>query len=183
MNEFLIFFLVVEMSLYGFFTEGIAHDKSLRLFSDGTKCISLVFGGCGEVSSIGSFDQPLIVPPSTGGVSLPYRGTQLIQKSGYFSLRSCYLRFSYPALEENDAPYVGLNVVVYIGTRGVIDFALFRSRSYCYRGESFEVFVPDMDRLFVGANKNVFLQYGFFSVSGTTHKFSLDFRYCMTLDD
>lgn len=171
------------MSVNCYFDEAVACDKQLRLFSDSSSSISLACCGTGELSGYRSFFQPMVVPPSSSSVNLPYLQNQLLMKSGYFSLRSCVFRFVCPAIETNPADYVRCAVYLYVGTRTVMDYYLFHSFSYVHKGLSAEVVVPDIERLFVPTGKNVFFALVFSGPSGISYRYSVDFRYCMTFDD
>lgn len=173
----------MSLNIFGTFSEAIACDSSLRLYGDASRCISLVFGGSNEMTQYRRTVQPLVVPISTGNVNLPYFPNQLVMKSGYFSLRSCYFRCDYPVLDENTAPYVRFSVVLYLGTKNAMDYALFRSHTTIFKGGSAEVNVPDVDRLSVPAGKNVFVDAYVTSQAGTSYRYAVDFRYCMTFDD
>lgn len=171
------------MSVNCYFDDAVACDKHLRLFSDSSSSISLTACGIGELSGYRSFFQPMVVPPSSSDVNLPYLPNQLLMKSGYFSLRSCFFRFVSPAIESNPSQYVRCLVYLYVGTKSVVDYYLFRSYSYVHKGLSAEVVVPDIERLFVPSGKNVFFALVFSGPSGTSYRYSVDFRYCMTFDD
>lgn len=180
------FFFRVFVVMFGKFFEAVACDKRLRLYSDASKSISLTYGGSRVETSVRNVVQPLIVPPTAtnSGVVLPYLPNQLVMTPGYFSLRSCAFRLTYADEEEvSTSPYCSLDIEVYVGTKSVRDYYLFRSASACLKGETVEVSVPDIDRLFVGVGKNVFCNFYTSKVSGTQVKYSLDFRYCMTFDD
>lgn len=169
--------------MLGTFSEAISSEKSLRLYSDASSSISLVYGGAWVDTGSSNVFQPLIVPPNSSAVTLPYMPDQLLLKSGYFSLRSCYFRVFYLNREESTSEYIKMTVEVYVGTRSVVDFYLFRSVSICFKGEGAEVFVPDIHEMFIGVRKNVFVHFSVSGVSGRTYRYSLDSRYCMTFDD
>ena len=172
------------MSVLSYFSESVACDKHLRLYSDRSSCISLSACGVGELVGYRSIFQPMVVPPSSSSVNLPYLPNQLLMKPGYFSLRSCVFRFVCPAIETNPSDYVRCLVYLYVGTKTVVDYYLFRSYSYVHKGLSAEVVVPDVERLFVSSGKNVFFALVFAGPSGgIQYRYSVDFRYCMTFDD
>ena len=134
--------------MLGTFSEAISSEKGLRLYSDASRSISLVYGGAWVDTGSSNVNQPLVVPPSSGSVVLPYLPDQLLLKSGYFSLRSCYFRVFYSNRDENTSEYIKLTVEVYVGTKSVVDFYVFRSVSICFKGEGVEVFVPDIQEMF-----------------------------------
>lgn len=172
--------------MFGKFFEAVACDRRLRLYSDASKSISLTYGGSRLETNTYNVVQPLIVPPTAtnSGVTLPYMPNQVVLSPGYFSLRSCVFRLTYENdVEASTSPYCSLNIEVYVGTKSVRDVYLFRSASSCLKGNTVEVVVPDIDRLFVGVGKNVFCNFYTSKISGTNVKYSLDFRYCMTFDD
>ena len=171
------------MSVFGTFSEAIACDSSLRLYGDASRCISLVFGGSNEMTGYKRITQPLVVPISTGNVDLPYFPNQLVMKSGFFSLRSCRLRCDFPNLEESTARYVRFSVLLYLGTKSVMDYALFRSHYTIFKGGSAVVDVPDVDRLSVPAGKNVFVEFYVTSSTSWVYRYSVDFCYSVTFDD
>lgn len=172
--------------MWGKFFEAVACDKRLRLYSDASKSISLTYAGSRIETNIQNVVQPLIVPPTAtnAGVVLPYLPNQVLLSPGYFSLRSCVFRLTYADdAEASTSPYCSLNIEVYVGTKSVRDIYLFRAMSCCLRGETVEVVVPDVDKLFVGVGKNVYCNFYTSKVSGTQVKYSLDFRYCMTFEN